>query len=126
MDDPRHPYMNSPPPTPSRLATVAITYATDTPNTSRTSPLVWSILPPGESEMTMQKVSQAAIEARVRRAVAEDGLFLRKPRNAVEQRELGHYILVSARTGYAECWTSDLAELARECGVIRTNEVIEE
>lgn len=76
--------------------------------------------------MTMQKVSQAAVEARVRRALARDGQFLRKPRNAVEQRELGHYILANARTGNAECWTSDLAYLARECGVLRSHEVIEE
>jgi hypothetical protein len=76
--------------------------------------------------MTIQKVSQAAVEARVRRAVAEDGLFLRKPRNAVEQRELGHYILANSHTGNTECWTSDLAHLARECGVLGSHEVIEE
>ena len=76
--------------------------------------------------MLTQKLPQRVIEARVRRVLASEGQVLRKPRSEHERREVGHYLVVDAHTGNVERWHCDLSELARECGVLRLGEAIEE
>lgn len=71
-------------------------------------------------------ISRAAIEARVRRVLARDGQALRKPRGERERLELGDYFTVSAYTGYPERGWLALDDLARECNVLRADEVIAE
>jgi hypothetical protein len=72
------------------------------------------------------EVTTAAVEARVRRALAREGEVLRKPRSDRERRELGDYFTVNAHTRFPERGWLNLDELARECGVLRPFEVIEE
>jgi len=76
--------------------------------------------------MLTQKIPQRAIEDRVRRSLAREGQVLRKPRSERERSEFGHYLVVDAHTGDPERWHCDLSELARECGVLRLGEAIEQ
>lgn len=76
--------------------------------------------------MPTQKLPQRVIEARVRRALASEGQVLRKPRSEHERREFGHYLVVDSHTGKPDRWHCDLSELAREYGVLRLGEAIEE
>ena len=71
-----------------------------------------------------RRITTAAVEARVRRALARDGQVLRKPRGESERRELGDYFKVSACTGYPERGWLELDELAREYHVLHAGEVI--
>ncbi len=74
----------------------------------------------------MQTVSQSVIEARVRRTLRREGEVLHKVRP--ESRDYygyGPYYVADERN----CVVSsqhDLDDLARECGVLRTDEVIAE
>jgi hypothetical protein len=69
---------------------------------------------------------RTAVEARVRRALAREGEVMRKPRSDRERRELGDYFTVNAHTGFPERGWLNLDELARECGVLHPDAVIEE
>jgi hypothetical protein len=76
--------------------------------------------------MRTQIVSQRVVEARLRRALGREGEVLHKVRP--ESRDYygyGPYYVVDERN----CVVSsqhDLDDLARECGVLRTDEVIAE
>lgn len=73
-------------------------------------------------------VSECAIEARVRRALAREGEVLRKtrPGNTWVKVDLGDYYTEDPRTRFATRRHCDLEQLARECGVLRPGEVIAE
>ena len=76
----------------------------------------------------MQTVSESVIEARVRRALRREGELLRKtrPGNTWAKVDFGDYYTVDPHTGNPERRHCDLGKLARECGVLRPGEVIEE
>lgn len=73
-----------------------------------------------------RKSTTATVEARVRRALARDGHVLHKCRpDSRDYHGYGPYYIVDERN----CVVSsqhDLDHLARECGVLRPGEVIEE
>jgi hypothetical protein len=75
-----------------------------------------------------QSVSQSVIEARVRRALGRDGEVLRKtrPGQTWAKVDLGDYYTVDPYTRFPDRRHCDLAQLARECNVLRPGEVIEE
>ena len=68
--------------------------------------------------------TERAIEARVRRALQAEGQVLRKPRGNRERQELGDYFTADGHTGNLDRWHCNLEQLARECGVLRADEVI--
>ncbi len=75
----------------------------------------------------MKKVSQSAVEARVRRALAREGEVLRKTRCGTTwaKDDLGDYFTVDQHCGNLIRWNCDLEVLAHEAGVMRRGEVIE-
>ena len=73
-------------------------------------------------------VSERAIEARVRRALAREGERLRKtrPGNTWTRANFGDLYTVDAQRGNPQRWHCTLEQLARECNVLRPDEVIAE
>ena len=71
-------------------------------------------------------VSEQAVEARVRRAVArESGERLVKSRSAAVRQEFGDYYIADAHFGNPQRWHLDLESLATEFHVLRAWETLE-
>jgi hypothetical protein len=76
--------------------------------------------------MKTQGVSQSVIEARVRRALGREGEVLHKVRpESRDYHGYGPYYIADERNCVVSA-QHDLDDLARECGVLRTGEVIAE
>jgi len=77
-----------------------------------------------QEEMTMTKVDDAVIEARVRRALRSQGEVLRKtrPGRTWAKVNFGDYFTVDPHTGNPQRWHCDLEQLAAETGAIRPGE----
>lgn len=66
-------------------------------------------------------ISEKAIEARVRRALARDGELLRKtrPGRTWTKATFGNYFTVDSRTGIPRRRHCELEQLARECDAVQ-------
>lgn len=74
-----------------------------------------------------RKNTSAAVEARVRRALAREGEVLRRTRPGTpEAAEFGAYWTADPHTGNRVRWHLCLETLAREVNALRAGEVIEE
>jgi hypothetical protein len=74
-----------------------------------------------------RKNTQAAVEARVRRSLAREGLKLHRcPSTSRWHHEVGDHYVADAATRFILDKHVDLEELARDLGVLATGEVIVE